>query len=60
MQKLGVFMVFGGLFLAFGAVGGMESIPVWEPNPDYWLQAMAAVGGMISSFLGLALMGRSK
>lgn len=60
MGKLGAVMVFGGLFVAFGAVGGMESVPVWEPNPDYWLQASLAVGGMISAFLGLAVLGSSK
>lgn len=51
---MGLFLIFVGLMLTFGAVGGMDSVPVYEPNPNYRLQVLLAFAGLAISGLGAA------
>ena len=55
-DKLAATMIFGGFLLVFGAVGGMEAVPVWEPNPWFWHQAAIALLGLFMAFMGTMLL----
>ena len=55
-SKLSGLMIFTGILLIFGAVGGMDAVPVWEPNPWFWHQALIALVGMFIAFIGTVLL----
>lgn len=57
-MKLSLILIMGGILLLMAAVGGMESVPVWEENP-YWREQMwAALAGLVSLFLGVMMLPR--
>lgn len=56
MSNLAAVFLFSGLFLAFGGIGGMDAVPVWEPNPYFWHQLAAVFVGMFFMFIAVMLM----
>lgn len=60
MTRLAATMIFTGIMLTFGAVGGMEAVPVWDPNPWYWYQAAIALTGLFFMFIGVILLPREQ
>lgn len=56
MTNLAAAFLFGGFLLTFGAVGGMDAVPVWEPNPYFWHQVVMAFTGLFFMFIGVIIM----
>ena len=52
-SKLSGLMILTGILLTFGAVGGMDAVPVWEPNPWFFHQLAAAFIGMFLMFMAV-------
>ena len=46
------FLMIVGFMLTFGAVGGMDSVPVWEPNPYFLEQVALALLGLFMMLIG--------
>ena len=47
------FLMIVGFMLTFGAVGGMDAVPVWEPNPWFLEQVVLAFVGVFMMFIGM-------
>lgn len=56
MTRVAAALIFIGILLMFGAVGGMEAVAVWEPNPWYWHQVVIAIVGLVTMGLGACLL----
>lgn len=56
MTNLAAVFLFGGFLLTFGAVGGMDSVPVWDPNPYFYHQLAAAASGLFFMWIGVLLL----
>lgn len=56
MTNLAAAFLFGGFLLTFGAVGGMDAVPLWEPNPYFWQQIAAALAGLFFMVIGMIIM----
>ena len=54
------FLISVGLVLTFGAVGGMDAVPVWEPNPWFFEQVIIALVGVFMMFMGTVLIGEQR
>ena len=53
MNRIQATALFTGFLLVFGAVGGMDAVPVWEPNPWFFHQLGAAFIGMFLMFMAV-------
>lgn len=51
MKTLGFAFVFGGLLIAFGSVGGMETTPGY-----LWQQTLTAISGLVLMFVGTVIL----
>lgn len=51
LSTLGAVFIFGGLLIAFGAVGGMEH----QPESSLILQCLAAISGLSLMYVGTKL-----
>lgn len=57
MQSFGAVFLIVGFMLTMGAVGGMESVPVYEPNPLYGYQVLLAFIGVAIMYGGVSMLG---
>jgi hypothetical protein len=53
MNSIQATALFTGFLLVLGAVGGMDAVPVWEPNPWFFHQLGAAFIGMFLMFMAV-------
>lgn len=54
------FLIAVGFVLTFGAVGGMDSVPVWETNPWFFEQVVLALVGVFTMFVGTLMIGEQR